>query len=152
MKPRIHILQFVLKALPAMAAAVPLSLGAAPPAQNAKSEIQPAVSSFVMPANPAQGRDPFFPESTMRLYASNSQSQSHAPVLTDLVLKSILGAPPRLLAIINNHTFATGDAGDVIVPSGQRIHIYCTDINLQAGTVTVEAGGASETLHLAGGI
>ena len=146
-----HIFQSVLMVLLSLAAAGPLPLRAAPPAQNAKTEIQPAVSSFVMPANATQGRDPFFPEST-RLYATTSPSQSHGPALSDLVLKSILGAPPHLFAIINNHTFASGDDGDVITGSGQRLHIYCTAINLQAGTATVEAGGASEVLHLSEGL
>ena len=151
MKPRIHLIQGLLTALLALAAAGPLLLRAAPPAQNAKTETPPAFSTFVIPANAAEGRDPFFPDST-RINARNPQNQSHGPVLTGLALKAILGAPPHVFAIINNHTFAAGDDGDVIIQSGERLHIHCTDINPQAGTATVESGGMREVLHLSEGL
>jgi hypothetical protein len=152
MKPRIHLIQSLLTASLALAAGMPLSLRAAPPAQTAKPEPPPAVSTFAIPASTPEGRDPFFPDST-RVYAGNPKNQkSQAPVLTGLALKSIMGAPPHIFAIINNHTFAVGDDGDVITQSGVRLHISCTDINLQAGTVTVEGGGMREVLHLSGGL
>jgi hypothetical protein len=148
MKPRAHTLQCLLAAWLPLAAAGPLPLLAAPPAEHAKPGIQQ--SAFVNPNNPSEGRDPFFPAST-RLYISNPQSQIRGPALTDLTLKSILGTVPRVFAIINNHTFAPGDDGDVTTKSGQRLHIHCVDINPEAGTATVEAGGTSEVLHLSGG-
>ncbi len=151
MKSRIPLIQFLLTASLPLAAAGPLSLCAAPPAQNAKPETPPAVSTFVIPASTPEGRDPFFPDST-RVYAGNPKNQSHVPVLTGLALKSILGDPPHVFAIINNHTFAAGDDGDVITQSGERLHIFCTGINPQAGTATVEAGGMREVLHLTGGL
>jgi hypothetical protein len=151
MKPRIHLIQGLLTALLPLAAAGPLSLRAAPPAQNAKPEAPPAASTFVMPANAAEGRDPFFPDST-RVYAGNPKNLGHGPVLTGLTLKSIMGTPPHVFAIINNHTFAAGDDGDIRTESGERLHITCPDINPQAGTVTVTAGGMREVLHLSGGL
>ncbi len=157
MKPRIHLLQVVLTALLPLAAAGPSSLRAAPPESSAKPESTakpespPPVSTFDIPANAAEGRDPFFPDST-RISAQTPQSQSHGPVLTGLTLKSILGAPPHVFAIINNHTFAAGDDGDVKTQSGQSVHIICTDIDPQAGTATVEAGRMREVLHLSGGL
>ena len=45
------------------------------------------------------------------------------------------------MAIINNHTFAVGDEGDVITPSG-RVHLRCIDI--QPGTVVIEVNGSNE--------
>jgi hypothetical protein len=148
MKPRAHTLQCLLAALLPMAAVGPLSLFAAPPPQHAKSETQQSV--FVMPNNASDGRDPFFPGST-RVYIGNPEHQIRGPALTDLTLKSVLGTLPRVFAIINNHTFAPGDDGDVTTKSGQRLHIHCVDINPKAGTATVEAGGTSEVLHLPGG-
>ena len=145
MKPRTHTLQYLLAALLSMAAAGSLPLFAASPAQRAKLEIQPSV--FAIPSNASEGRDPFFPSST-RVYADNVQNQTHGPSLTELTLKSILGTPQRAFAIINNHAFAPGDDEDVMTKSGQRLHVFCVDINPQAGTATVEAGGMSETLHL----
>ena len=148
MKPRTHILQCLLAALLPMAAAGQLPLFAAPPPQHAKLEIQQ--SAFLIPNSASDGRDPFFPGST-RVYISNPENQIRGPSLTDLTLRSILGTPPRVFAIINNHTFAPGDDEDVTTKSGQRLHIHCTDINPKAGTATVEANGMSEVLHLSGG-
>jgi hypothetical protein len=145
MKPRAHTLQCLLAALLPMAAVAPLPLFAAPPPQHAKLEIQPSV--FVTPKNVSEGRDPFFPGST-RVYIGNPENQIRGPALTELTLKSILGNPPRVFAIINNHTFASGDDGDITTKSGQRLHVICVDINPKAGTATVEANGMSEVLHL----
>lgn len=151
MKPRIHLVQSLAAAALAWAASGPLPLRAAPPPPAAKPEAKPAVSSFVIPANASEGRDPFFPDST-RIFASNPKNQARGAAVTGLALKSILGASPRLFAIINNHTFAAGDEGDIITQSGQRLHIYCLEINPQAGTATVEADGVREVLHLSGGL
>ena len=130
-----------------MAAVGPLPLFAAPQPQPAKLEIQK--SAFVIPNNPSEGRDPFFPGSK-RVFITNPENQTRGPSLTELTLKSILGTPPRVFAIINNHTFATGDDGDVTIKSGERLHIHCVNINPKAGTATVEANGMSEILHLSG--
>jgi len=147
MNPRAHTLQYLLAALLPMAAASPLPLFAAQPPEHAKPEIQQSV--FVTPNNPSEGRDPFFPGST-RVYNNNPQNQPRGPSLAELSLKSILGTPPRVFAIINNHTFASGDDGDITIKSGQRLHVICVDINPKAGTATVEANGMSEVLHLSG--
>ena len=145
MNPRAHILQSLLAALLPLAVAGPLPLFAAPPPQPAKTEIQPAVSVFVYPNNTSEGRDPFFPASS-RAYASSPETLAHTPSLTDLVVKTIVGTPPRVFAIVNNHTFAPGDEGDVSLKDGRRLHIRVLDINPKAGTVTVEASGATVTL------
>ena len=78
-------------------------------------------SRFVMPSSPKDGRDPFYPESTRvfdAMMAANQTKQAAAAVeITDLKVPGISGTPDHLLAIINNHTFAVGDAGDVLTPS-----------------------------------
>jgi hypothetical protein len=148
MKPRIHTLQCLLAALLPMAAVGPLPLSAAPPPSQ-HDKLETLQSVFIYPNNPSEGRDPFFPNST-RVYTSNPENQIRGASLTDLTLKSILGTPPRLFAIINNHTFAVGDDEDVITKVGQRLHIHCVDINARAGTATVEANGMSEVLHITG--
>jgi hypothetical protein len=147
MKPRTHILDYLLAALLPMVAINPLPLCAAPTPPKAKLEIRPSV--FNVPASASEGRDPFFPAST-RVFATNPENQTRGPALTDLTLKSILGTPPHVFAIINNHTFAIGDDGDITTKSGQRLHIHCVDINPKDGTATVEANNASEVLHLTG--
>ena len=124
-------------------------LAAAPPPQPANLEIQQ--SNFAIPTSPSEGRDPFFP-SSIRIYGSNPDKPIQGPAFNELSVKSILVTPQSVLAIINNHPFAAGEDGDVIIAkTGQRLHIRCADINPKAGTVTVEADGFSHVLHLSGG-
>ena len=148
MKPRAHALQCLLAALLPLAAVGPLPLFAAPPPQPPKLEIPQSV--FAYPNNALEGRDPFFPGST-RVYGTNPDNQNRSASLSDLTLKSILGTPPRVFAIINTHTFAVGDNGDVTLKDGRRLHIHCVDINPKARTVTVEASGVSVILTFPGG-
>ena len=149
MNPRAHILQSLLAALLPLAVAGPLPLFAAPPPQPAKTEIQPVVSVFVYPNNTSEGRDPFFPGSH-RVYDTSPDNQARVPSVTDLVVKAIIGTPPRVFAIINNHTFAPGDEEDVTLKDGRRLHIRVLDINPKAVTVTVEVNGASVVLKFTG--
>jgi len=147
MKARAHTLQCLLAALLPMAVAAPLALFAAPTNQPAAMpEIQQSV--FVHPNNPPEGRDPFFPSSTHVYISGDPDKPNQGPSLTDLTLKSIMGTPPRIFAIINNHTFAAGDDGDITAKDGRRLHIHCVDINPKAGTATVEANGVSVVLRL----
>lgn len=139
----------------AIKAISPLPLCAAPTPPQAKTEdkteVLPPTSKFVIPNNPSEGRDPFFTDSK-RLFSANSGKENHGPDLTDLVLKSIMGTPPNAFAIINNHTFASGDDGDITTKSGQRLHVTCVEVSPRDGTVTIEAGGTRIVLRLQGGL
>ena len=146
MKSRVHDHQWLPAMLLCLAACGPVRLAAAPP-QPASQEIQQSV--FTFPASPAEGRDPFFP-SSIRIYGSNPDKPSQGPAFNELSVRSILVTPQSVLAIINNHPFAAGEDGDVIIKPGQRLHIRCAAINPKAGTVTVEADGFSQVLHLSG--
>ncbi|HTY86691.1 MAG TPA: hypothetical protein VMB80_04440 [Candidatus Acidoferrum sp.] len=119
---------------------------AAPPAKTPapKTPAPEAVarSSFTMPANPKEGRDPFFPTSN-RPYESVQASQPHVGDITSLVLKGVSGPPDRRLAIINNHTFAIGDSQDIVTPQG-RIHVRCVEI--RDDSVVIESGGMNREL------
>jgi hypothetical protein len=90
-------------------------------------------SVFVMPSNPQEGRDPFYPEST-RPYASAVVAHA-APVTTTLTIRGFSGIPGHRMVIINNHTFGPGDEGDVLTESG-RVHVRC--IEIKANNVIVE--------------
>ena len=86
-------------------------------------------SVFIIPTNPKEGRDPFFPESTRVFDQMATASRTNqAVVLPPLTVLGISGTPGNLLAIINNHTFAAGDEGDVLTAAGNKVHIRCVAV------------------------
>jgi hypothetical protein len=121
-----------------------LPVAAAPVAQPAAPEVV-SRSAFVVPTNPKDGRDPFFPNST-RLYETVSAARPHAGDVSLLVLKGISGPPDHRLVIINNHTFGVGDEENLVTPRG-RIHIRCVEI--KDSSVVIESAGQRHELKYA---
>lgn len=113
--------------------------GEAPKAAPAKPV--PARSVFVMPASVREGRDPFFPESA-RPY-EESVSSKNALDLNAFSVKGLSIEHGHAMAIINNHTFAIGDEGDVLT-GGKRVHIRLVDI--RGLVVVIEANGTKREL------
>lgn len=127
---------------------------AAPPASSASSAATNAPaempkSIFIYPASPEQGRDPFFPNS-LRPYADNpAVAHKTEPAMTaSLTLKAILGEGTNIFAIVNNHTFAPGESGEVRDDKDRQTHIRLVSINPQTQSAVVEAGGRTIELHL----
>ncbi len=114
---------------------------AAPAAKSNKSEVVPH-SVFVIPANPQEGRDPFYPNST-RPYEGAPAGAKTIGDVTSLVLRGISGPPDHRLAIINSHTFGVGDEQDVTTAHG-RIHIRCVEV--KDNSVVIESGGQNYEL------
>ena len=114
--------------------------GAAPADQLAKTNLHYSV--FILPANAEEGRDPFFPKSN-RPYETTLAAPTNSVEATALTLKGFSGTPDHRLVIINNHTFAAGDEGDVITVRG-RIHIRC--IEIRPHSVLVEISGQQHEL------
>jgi hypothetical protein len=130
--------------LPLVVAGLSPLLAAPPIAPPAKTEIPK--STFALPANSNEGRDPFFPDST-RVYQQQEAKQhvNESPV-TALQVKSIMGAAPRFFAIIGTrdysggaHTFGVGEDGEVIYKDGRRVAVHC--IKITPTSVLVEADG-----------
>jgi hypothetical protein len=122
------------------AAGVPAVFGDTPKAAPAKPV--PARSVFMMPANARDGRDPFFPESN-RPY-EDAMAAQHATVdATAIAVKGISYEHGRAMVIINNHTFALGDEGDVLTTGG-RVHLRLAEI--RSGSVIVEVNGSRREL------
>lgn len=96
-------------------------------------------STFVMPSNPQEGRDPFYPDS-IRPYAN---AMAHVVPITTLTIRGFSGTPENRMVIINNHTFGVGDEGDVLTPGG-RVHVRCLEIN--ADNVVIEANNQRREL------
>jgi hypothetical protein len=106
-------------------------------AQNkASTGVGKAPSIFVLPINAADGRDPFFPESTRAMEAE--AANTHTVEITALKVPGISGTPGHYLAIINTHTFSVGEEGDIKTASGM-VHIRC--LAIQPSGVTVEING-----------
>jgi hypothetical protein len=104
----------------------------------------PELSVFVMPASAREGRDPFFPESS-RPYES-SMTVTNQPQTAVLTVKGVSIEHGHAMVIINNHTFAVGDEGDVLA-GGKQVHLRLVEI--RAGMAVIEVHGARRELHIA---
>jgi hypothetical protein len=105
----------------------------------------PARSVFIIPTNPREGRDPFFPEST-RLF-DEMAVQTNAPTASakTLVVRGSSWENGHAMLIINNHTFAVGEQGDVLTPGG-RVHLRLVEI--RKDVAIVEVNGTQRELSL----
>ena len=113
------------------------------PAKAAPPAVVPPRSVFTQPNSPREGRDPFCPEST-RVFDAMASTHAATEVATTLAVKGYSMSNGRPMVIINNHTFTTGDEGDVL--SGpNRTHIRC--IEIRPGTVVVDVNGARHEIH-----
>jgi hypothetical protein len=128
----LKIMKTVLLFLPVMAG---LSVMAGPVTPSAATTNVQSV--FILPAGPSEGRDPFYPGST-RPYQSAVVPGAKPPEinLDLLVMQGISGLPPHRLVIINKHTFAVGDEGEVSTSKG-RIHIHCLEIDEKSAVIEV---------------
>jgi hypothetical protein len=100
-------------------------------------------SVFNQPANPQEGRDPFFP-SSIRPYQGAVVPGAPAADVGVLAIQGLSGSPDHRLVIINNVTFAVGDDAEVSTSQG-RIHIHCLEIGENAAVV--EANGQRHELR-----
>jgi hypothetical protein len=100
-------------------------------------------SVFVLPDNPKEGRDPFFP-SSIRPY--RDRPSNIVTQLSDLKLEGITRVGSRVFVIINDVTFGIGDDADVKTSTGGKVHVLCIQIN--ADSVVVEVGGQTLTLKI----
>jgi hypothetical protein len=101
-------------------------------------------SVFNQPTSSKEGRDPFFPESN-RAVVEMAPSATHSVEITALKVRGISGAAGHLLAIINNHTFAVGEEGDVKTTAGP-VHVRCLEI--QNNAVVVEINGQPHRINV----
>lgn len=103
-----------------------------------------AHSVFQMPASARDGRDPFFPDS-LRPY-EESATVTNRPAATILTVKGRSIEHGHVMLIINNHTFAVGDEGDVLT-GGKPAHLRLVEIT--ADTAVVEVNGSRRELRIA---
>jgi len=116
-------------------AGAPALFGDAPKPAPAKPA--PAHSVFAMPTSAREGRDPFFPEST-RPYEDAVVAKRTVDA-NAFAVKGISYEHGHAMVIINNHTFAVGDEGDVLTANG-RTHIRLVEI--KRDVVVIEVNGS----------
>jgi len=104
-------------------------------ATNTAAPAAPILSAFVLPSNPQEGRDPFYPESTRPYIVSAAATNNVAPAAS-LIIRGFSGTSENRTVIINNHSFGVGDEGDVLTAGG-RVHIRC--LAIKANGVVIEA-------------
>ena len=104
-------------------------------------------SQFEIPANPQQGRDPFFPKSEHPYgYETAKPDTTAAPAIT-LILNGFSGTAAHRLVMVNGRTFSQGEEGDVITTSG-REHVRCVEI--RGESVIVQVHGETRELRFHG--
>ena len=118
----------------------------APAADTYQWEIPQSV--FQVPANPREGRDPFFPNSI--LGPQPVKPKEAAPVdLSGFVLNGIT-SPPRRTAMINGRTFEAGESGEVRTSNGSKVLIKCVEI--KSDSAIIEVAGQRQELRMRFGV
>lgn len=152
MKSRAYIFwKFAAVTLLSVVCPVLSSLAAAPGSSSRSSSSltnEMPQSEFTLPANPREGRDPFFPNSMRPYEAVKEARAAKGGVMPgELVVKGIIATKNGGLAIINNHPFGEDETGIVITKDGRRLEVHCVAIDPGSGTVTVEAAGSRVVLR-----
>jgi hypothetical protein len=129
------------------AALLALTVFGAPPKTAAPAKPAPLRSAFAIPTSPQDGRDPFFPESTRIFQKAATNSNTRTVEISSLAVKGFYRDAKGALVIINNHTFAVGDEGDVAVPGG-RVHVRC--LGIRSNVVIIEVDGQKHELLFSG--
>jgi len=114
-------------------------------------EIEISQSTFSIPSQPSEGRNPFYPQ-------SNNGFQA-APVIkpregvgidpSSFVLNGIT-SPPRRTAMINGRTFEPGESGEVKLPNGSKALIKCIQIGNESAVI--DANGQRREVRLRSGL
>jgi len=104
----------------------------------AKPVVEIAKSTFVMPRNKTEGRDPFNPNSPYAYEQSGAKTGGKPVVVppVDLVLKAIGGTTNNPICTINGRTFGKGEDGEMNTAAG-RIQIHIVDILEDSVILTV---------------
>ena len=102
-------------------------------------------SSFTIPATPQEGRDPFFPNSSIGTGTVTLKPTPSAGIEA-LILNGISGTANNKLAMINGRTLAEGETTEVNTSAG-RVRIHCIEIKGESAVVEV-VGGERRELHL----
>jgi hypothetical protein len=101
--------------------------------------------------SPENGKDPFFPHSSRRVYVptkavtTGSQVSDSSALFNLLQLKGISGTKTEPLAIINSATISEGEVADIRC-GARMLKVRCHEI--RSSSVIIELDGLGETREL----
>jgi hypothetical protein len=121
--------------------ALPLVSYAAPPKATNAAPPEHIHSTFIVPKNPTEGRDPFFPNATS-LYQTDTVKPVVDSGINLLRLDGILGSS---LAQVNNVTLSVGETEEVKTTSG-TVSVRLVEIHTADNTAVIEANGQRRVL------
>jgi hypothetical protein len=136
----------VVTAQAATATNAPAPAKSQPAATNSVIEIPK--SQFTIPTTVADGRDPFFPNSS-RLAAKAVTGKAPAAPTVTLVLQGISGTEAKRFALISGRTMVVGEEADIAVDKS-RVRVRCLDI--REDSVVVDVDGKQQELKLRPGL
>ena len=105
-------------------------------------------SVFTLPGQPGEGRNPFFPQSSVRVIPPKITPQT--PIETITFILNGITSPPKRTAMINGRTFEPGEEGEVRLPSGAKMMIKCEEIKAESAIIVVS--GQRRELRLRSGV
>ena len=134
---------------PALAAGKePKTTGKNPAAFQVVPEVPIPQSTFMIPSQPTEGRNPFFPQSIVKNVPVKITPEN--PIDPSIFVLNGITSPPRRTAMINGRTFEPGEEGEVRLASGNKILIKCEDIRADSATIIV--GGKHRELRMRSGL
>jgi hypothetical protein len=126
---------------PAKGTKLPLNLRTVP-------DVAIPQSVFTIASQPSEGRNPFFPQSTVRVVVPRINKEN--PVDTTSIVLNGITSPPRRTAMINGRTFEPGEEGEIKLPGGGKQLIKCEEIKAESAIIAV--GGQRRELRLRSGV
>ena len=123
----------------------------APSKPEAATEQEVPRSVFTVPTSPKEGRDPFYPNSTLGFPNVNVGRTNNAVVATParMSLMGISGTREKPLAIINGRTFGKGEEQEMPSPNG-KLRVKCLEIKEES--VIIDVNGERQELRLRRGL
>ena len=125
--------------------------GAAKVPSNLRSVPEVAIpqSVFTIPSQPSEGRNPFFPQSVVRVAIPLRVNPENAIDTSSFVLNGIT-SPPKRTAMINGRTFEPGEEGEVKLPTGGKMLIKCEEVKADSAVIVIS--GQRRELRLRSGL
>jgi hypothetical protein len=155
MKFRIHFVFSLVACFAASSASLSAAAAESPkaPAPAAKPDaVEQEIprSMFTIPTNHKEGRDPFFPNSTIANSAPVARTNPTVALApTKMILMGISGTPQKRLAIINGRTFEKGEEEEIPSVNG-KVKVRCLEIKEE--TVIISVNGERQELRMRPGL